>query len=229
MTIGEKADRSQMGNKSCFRNERYNSKAFIMPPDWQVPYTGSFEFDYMCLLDTPDAAQIIPDDQLATLISWFKARVEEDKCDPYQLAITFVGISDFLTLRSDQLGMFVDLIDDPQWKTETFISGVARLCDPRNYDFIKHRVKYPDAIRAIYRRFGILNLFNPFRSNGSYRLDLSIYEEKIVCKMLLELAKTEGYTQMTNVSLDGKPQETVNKEFADKLGDTGIFEGTYIC
>lgn len=110
-----------------------------------------------------------------------------------------------------------------------FISGVARICDTRNYDFIKHRVKFPEAIRAIYRRFGILNLFNPFRPNGSYRLDLSKYEEKIVCKMLMELAKTEGYAQMTNVSLDGKAVETVNKEFADKLGDVGVFEGTYIC
>jgi len=110
-----------------------------------------------------------------------------------------------------------------------FLSGVGRLCDPRNYDFIKHRVKFPEAIRAIYKRFGILNLFNPFRPNGSYRLDLSIYEEKIVCKMLFELAKIEGYPQMTNVSLDGKAQETVTKEFADKLGDSGIFEGTYIC
>lgn len=103
------------------------------------------------------------------------------------------------------------------------------MCDTRNYDFIKHRVKYAEAIRAIYRRFGILNLFNPFRPNGSYRLDLTIYEEKIVCKMLLELARIEGYAHMSNVSLDGKACETVNKEFVDKLGDNGVFEGTYIC
>ena len=127
------------------------------------------------------------------------------------------------------MGLLVDLIDDANWKTEVFISGVARVCDSRNFDFIKHRVKFPDAIRAIYKRFGILNLFNPYRPNGSYRLDLSIFEEKIVCKMLMELAKTEGYAQMTNVSLDGKLQEAVNKDFADKLVDSGVFEGTYIC
>jgi hypothetical protein len=34
---------------------------------------------------------------------------------------------------------------------------------------------------------------------------------------------------MTNVTIDGKPQEPVNKELADKLGESGIFEGTYIC
>ncbi len=34
---------------------------------------------------------------------------------------------------------------------------------------------------------------------------------------------------MTNVNLDGKSQESLSKEFIDKLGDSGIFEGTYIC
>jgi len=78
------------------------------------------------------------------------------------------------------------------WKTEIYISGVGRVYDYRNYDFIKHRVKYPEAIMNIYKRFGIINLFNPFRPNGSYRLNLSVYEEKVVCKILLELAKAEG-------------------------------------
>ena len=31
---GERADRSQMGNKSFFRNEKFNSKTFVMNPDW---------------------------------------------------------------------------------------------------------------------------------------------------------------------------------------------------
>jgi len=47
--------------------------------------------------------------------------------------------------------------------------------------------------------------------------------------MLLELAKTEGVSQMTNVNLEGVPYEVINKEFIDKLPDKGIFEGTYIC
>lgn len=47
--------------------------------------------------------------------------------------------------------------------------------------------------------------------------------------MLLELAKAEGLAQMTNVFLEGKEIEKVDKEFIDKLPMTGIFEGTYIC
>ena len=120
-----------------------------------------------------------------------------------------------ITLRSEQLGLLIDLFEgnyfnlqwiniDPIWKTEAYIAGVGCVYDYRNYDFIKHRVKFPEAIRDIYKRFGILNLFNTFRPNGSYRLDLSIHEEKTVCKILFELAKVEGFGQMTNVTLNGK-------------------------
>ncbi len=72
----------------------------------------------------------------------------------------------------------------------------------QNYDFIKHRVKFPDAIKAVYSRFGILNLFNPHRPNGSYRLDLSLFEERSVLTLLYELAKTEGLDQFTNTTLN---------------------------
>lgn len=59
---GEKADRSQMGNKSCFRNEKYNTKLFIMSNDWQVPRNGVLEFDFMQLIDVPDIKNVVPDD-----------------------------------------------------------------------------------------------------------------------------------------------------------------------
>ena len=85
--------------------------------------------------------------------------------------------------------MILNFFLDSKWKTEVYCNGIGRIYDYRNYDFIKHRIKFPDAIREIYKRFGILNLFNPFRPNGSYRLDLGIYEERNVCKILLELAK----------------------------------------
>lgn len=111
IAAGERADRSQMGNKSCFRNETVNGKSFIMSPEWQVPHNGALEFDFMYLLEVPDSAMIIPDDQVGVLLEWFRIKVQEDKVDASQLAYAFVGISDFLILRSDQLGLFVDLID----------------------------------------------------------------------------------------------------------------------
>lgn len=52
---------------------------------------------------------VIADDQLNILIEWFKERTED--ANPSSLAMSFASISDFLSLRSDQLGLIVDLID----------------------------------------------------------------------------------------------------------------------
>ena len=105
-----------------------------------------------------------------------------------------------------------------------YLTGISRVHNQRNYDFIKHKGKFPEAIREIYKRFGILNLFNPFRPNGSYRLDLGIYEEKVVCKILLELAKTEDLKQMTNVVMDGSPIEAIDKDFVANLPEKGTHD-----
>jgi len=77
--------------------------------------------------------------------------------------------------------------------------------DVFNFDFIKHRIKHPSAIRDVYSCFGILNLFCTFRPNGSYLLKMDVYEERMVCKMLLELAKAEGWANMQQIKINGKP------------------------
>lgn len=53
-----------------------------MSPDWQIPHTGVLEFDFMYLLEVPDAALVTPDDQINLLLEWFRAKAQEDKVDP---------------------------------------------------------------------------------------------------------------------------------------------------
>lgn len=53
ITQGELVDRSQVGNKSCFRNEKHNGMSFVMDPDYQLPETGLFECDFVYLADRP--------------------------------------------------------------------------------------------------------------------------------------------------------------------------------
>jgi len=136
---------------------------------------------------------------------------------------------DMFAFKSEQLEMLFDMFDCCEWKAEVYIKGITRMHDCRNFDFIKRKIEFPSAVRSVYMRFGILNLFNPHRPNGSYRLDLSVYEERTVCKMLLELAKQEGFSQISKVILEGKEVPAVTKEFLDKLPDKGFFEGMYVC
>jgi len=64
----------------------------------------------------------------------------------------------------------------------------------------------------LYEAFGILNLFCPQRPDGSYMLKLNIYEEKTVCKMLCELARSEGWSNFSATKMNGKNLE-VNLDF----------------
>jgi hypothetical protein len=84
-------------------------------------------------------------------------------------------------------------------------------------------------MQKLYRQFGILNLFCPFRPNGSYMLNLTIYEERIVCKMLCELAIKEGLANMAEIKMNGKAVEKLTPEFVKRVPETGVFEGTYFC
>ena len=81
----------------------------------------------------------------------------------------------------------------------------------------------------VYNSFGIMNLFSPNRPSGSYLLKLDIFEERMVCKMLLELCKAEGWGNMTAIKVNGKPQDAVNLDFLLNLPTSGTFEGTYAC
>jgi hypothetical protein len=124
--------------------------------------------------------------------------------------------------------MFVDMIEEPIWRFNVYMAGVGRLWDVQNFDFIKHKAKFPQVMRDLYDSFGILNLFSPFRPNGTYLLNVQIFEEKIVLRMLLDLSRGEGWANMRDTKFNGKPFE-VNGEWASNLPESGTFEGTYVC
>jgi hypothetical protein len=43
------------------------------------------------------------------------------------------------------------------------MAGVSRMFDYENFDFIKHKIKFPEAIKNVYESFGILKLFCLYR------------------------------------------------------------------
>lgn len=156
---GDITDRSRNGNKSCFRNEKLGGVPFIYNENFILPDHGILECDFVYLLNPPHKDEQTSEDKvdmIKDLILTMEGSIENQ-------ITSFRALSEFLVLSSDQLGGFVELIDDPNWKTECFIAGVGRTYDIRNYDFIKKKWKYPETSKQIYNRFGIFNLFNPHR------------------------------------------------------------------
>lgn len=72
-------------------------------------------------------------------------------------------------------------------------------------------------------------MFNPCRPDGSYQLNLSIYEEKQVAKLLCELTKLEGYGNMTDIKIGSTAIEKMSNDIARTLPETGTFECKYTC
>ena len=75
----ESVDRSQIGNQSCFRNEKVNNFKFEMTPTWRLPDQGIFEFDYVYLLEKPTEEQQTPQDEVVDLLEWFETTYEHLK------------------------------------------------------------------------------------------------------------------------------------------------------
>lgn len=94
---------------------------------------------------------------------------------------------------------------------------------------IKHYAKSPEVSKMLYQRVGILNMFSPLRPNGEYELNLSIYEEKQVAKLLCELAKAEGWGFMTDIKLAGATVEKMSADVMRALPDVGKFVCKYEC
>lgn len=61
-----------MGNKSCFRNEIHNRARFVWKPEWTLPKTGTFEFDFISLVtNRPTEAEMTTPQQFELLMKWF--------------------------------------------------------------------------------------------------------------------------------------------------------------
>lgn len=213
-------------------------------PSWRLPETGVFEFDFQCFDQNPTAEEESDKEDIALLLEWFEATHEQlnNACKGLgkhakeafaQIGIIlgecFRGVAEFFVFNCETLGLFIDLIDDPNWKFLVFAAGVGRMHDYQNFDFIKHRAKHPQVMKDVYSCFGLLNLFNPMRPNGSYLFNMTVYEERQVCKTLCELAKGEGWTNWQDVKIDGKPNDKITNDYLLNLPTTGTFEGTYIC
>lgn len=134
-----------------------------------------------------------------------------------------------MTFNTKQLFSFADTLSSTQWRVDVLVAGLGRCHDYQNLDTIKHHAKSPEVSKLLYQRIGILNLFSPLRPNGEYVLNLAMYEEKQVAKILCELARSEGFALMTEVKVAGTVVEKMSNDVLRGLPDKGKFECKYDC
>ena len=67
------------------------------------------------------------------------------------MAEVFRAISDQFAFSTKQLLILLDVIEDPKWRNNVYLAGIARVHDVRNLDFIKHKAKFPEVMQALYK------------------------------------------------------------------------------
>jgi len=107
----EVVDRSQVGNQSCFRNERINKEKFKMSQTWKLPDQGIFEFDFVWMGPKPHEAEQSPMEDIQVLLEWFdmtyqqlksKAKGKEALARVGEvLSECFRGISEYFVFSSE--------------------------------------------------------------------------------------------------------------------------------
>lgn len=227
-------DRSMHGNKCCFRNESLQlplnsadsalAKDFIITKDWKILKEGVLTFDFVCLYLSRNQTPMTPE-QFDNFLEIFNS----DKCSIEEKIRMFKLISEYIWITSDQLKRVLELHDGTDYKRDIYIYGMGRITDIENYDFIKTSIKPGEekVLRDLYKRVGVLNLFNPQHPDGNYSFDLKVYEEKAMLNILCELAKKEGDTCIQNVVQDKKTIKDIPTFIKDPPKE-GIVELTYI-
>ncbi len=76
------------------------------------------------------------------------------------------------------------------YRVELVIALFARVVDLHNFEFVLE-VLSPFEVACIICRLGYLNLYNPCKPEGSWELDMSRREERIIAKTLCVLATHE--------------------------------------
>lgn len=74
------------------------------------------------------------------------------------------------------------------YRADVIVLLFERLVDVQNFDLVL-RLLDASEIAAITARIGWLNFFNPLKPEGSVELNLSLFEDRMICKMLNTLGQ----------------------------------------
>ena len=110
----------------------------------------------------------------------------EDMLGPYWLKARHIAN----VVELFEIGMVEKVEGFGTYRVELVVSLFPRLVDVHNFEIVLNKLS-PEEAGCVYARLGWLNIFNPMKPEGSYCLDLSVWEERQVAKGLIVLAVAE--------------------------------------
>eukprot|EP00753_Platysulcus_tardus_P011172 PLAT3273.4.p1 GENE.PLAT3273.4~~PLAT3273.4.p1 ORF type:complete len:991 (+),score=433.08 PLAT3273.4:1-2973(+) len=229
-----KMDISQKGNFQPLRNETMNGVAFTFGPTWVLPDSGWLEFDYVATT-RPAALKtgLGDEDKLAALLKEVQAVTEEDlviagvESEEDARLARLRRLSFPIYLSAEEAVTVLQAFPAGRKREEAFVILFTRVVDEENMDALL-KCCGDGSRQALRRRIGYLHLFNPMLPERSYKLDLSLYEEREVARVLVELACAEPGQNWRNELFDGRPFD-LTTAWVSKIPTAGVLELEYVA
>jgi len=231
-----RADTSQRGNRSHFRNEKHLNVPLqaASVAEWPLPPSGVFEFDYVSsrrpALDAPELSQDTLNSILRTLTYV--------SCSSQRKLACLRQVADQVFLRAMQLREIMGLFKDDASRADLFVIFCLRLTDSHNRKLVMTRLETPAVVSAMLLRVGHATFF-PFiqPEQAFFELDLLYHDQRLCLNMYCVYSFRERPENLRDVQYM-RPDGTLEKlelgvprswEQLSRVPTTGVVRGRYVC
>jgi len=232
----DRVDTSQRGNRSRFRNERFQEMPLQVNSvaEWNMPEWEIFECDYVSGKRPPENIETLDNETFSALL----LALQNSECEPKQAMLVLKQVSHFIYISALQIRQFLGLFKEADVRIELIICMFMQITDISNEKVFRVRFENKAELDKIRHVLGTITLF-PFiqPEQTNFDFDFRCYDHRLAVVNLLALANKERNTNVQNFvythadgTLDDLPLGVPRSwEFLDRVPTQGHFRCTYVC
>eukprot|EP00397_Hematodinium_sp_SG-2012_P001916 GEMP01001921.1.p1 GENE.GEMP01001921.1~~GEMP01001921.1.p1 ORF type:complete len:1389 (+),score=257.79 GEMP01001921.1:190-4356(+) len=199
-------DMSQHGNYQLYRNEKYQLDPHQVTHDWEQPDYGVWEFDFSWIR-RPSTTEAVP--MSNPTFEKFCKKFRSYKILDWELVLVLKMVSAHIYVNCWQLRQLLECVED-RVRSSVFTIMFFRNCEYQRaqtyfFDGAPRNHEIPgvfDQRLDIEARIGCIHMVDPIGINKSrFRLNLSRYEERVVCTLLMTTSAKEMPGQLSQCFL----------------------------
>jgi len=229
-------DTSQKGNRSHFRNERFQDRElpYSSLAEFNMPEHDVLEFDYSTGKRPNSDTLVIADETFNRLL----LSLSDTKCKELDQVESMRLVSHYINLTALQFRKLLGIYKDPEPRTELFIVFFFRIIDIWNEKVFRVRFEKQADVAALQDRLGYATFF-PYIQPEQYEICLNFkhYDERLAANCLVALCAKENRANIRQPSYvypDGTPDPLPlgvprSWDVFEKMPQVGTFKGVYVC
>jgi len=193
----KRADTSQNGNGSQFRNELYAHRIMNVASiqDWNMPEVDIFDFDYSTGKRPPSGAKELDADTYSNIL----VNLHCSDCSPVDQMHALQRVSHHIYVTCTQMRGFLGLYKDEEVRLTLCVLFYARVVDLHNEKVFRVRFESEHELLALRDRLGWVSTFPYIQPEQStFKFNYAYYEQREAANILLMLGGHESPANIKN-------------------------------